>query len=329
MNLMGILYSVFISPLELIYDFLFYKFFMNIENVGVCIILLSLVVNLLILPLYYRADKIQAEENEKKKKLKSWEKHIRKSFKGDERFMMLQTYYRQNDYKPYQSLKTAMPLFLEIPFFIAAFHFLSNLPLLNGIGFGPIKDLGKPDALISIGGTAINVLPILMTVINIISGTIYNRNITLKDKLQTYIMALVFLVLLYNSPAGLTFYWTLNNVFSLIKNIVYRFIPEKEDRKKPFAKDSAFGFISSAALLAVLTGLYIPTTIVKSSVQEFIDIVRLENPVSYIIICFITAVGFFVLWLGIFYCLTNERFRSIFSKRPTLIIIIFQKKFSQ
>ena len=28
-----------------------------------------------------------------------WVKHIKKSFKGNERFMMLQTYYRQNDYK--------------------------------------------------------------------------------------------------------------------------------------------------------------------------------------------------------------------------------------
>lgn len=35
-------------------------------------------------------------------------------------------------------------------------------------------------------------------------------------------MALLFLVLLYNSPAGLVLYWTLNNVFSLLKNIYYK-----------------------------------------------------------------------------------------------------------
>ncbi|MBQ3171513.1 MAG: hypothetical protein IJB53_06315, partial [Mailhella sp.] len=35
-----------------------------------------------------------------------------------------------------------------------------------------------------------------------------------------YGMAALFLVLLYNSPAALTFYWTLNNVYSLGKNIV-------------------------------------------------------------------------------------------------------------
>jgi hypothetical protein len=35
-------------------------------------------------------------------------------------------------------------------------------------------------------------------------------------------MSLVFLVLLYNSPAGLVLYWTMNNIFSLAKNILQR-----------------------------------------------------------------------------------------------------------
>ena len=33
-------------------------------------------------------------------------------------------------------------------------------------------------------------------------------------------MALIFLVLLYDSPSGLVLYWTLNNIFSLLKNVV-------------------------------------------------------------------------------------------------------------
>jgi membrane protein insertase Oxa1/YidC/SpoIIIJ len=32
-------------------------------------------------------------------------------------------------------------------------------------------------------------------------------------------MALIFLVLLYNSPSGLVLYWTCNNIFSLGKNL--------------------------------------------------------------------------------------------------------------
>lgn len=85
-----------------------------------------------------------------------------------------------------------------------------------------IKDLAKPDNLITIGSFSINVLPVLMTLINIISGAIYTKGFSLKDKLQLYVMALFFLVFLYNSPSGLVFYWTMNNVFSLIKNLFYK-----------------------------------------------------------------------------------------------------------
>ena len=52
------------------------------------------------------------------------------------------------------------------------------------------------------------------------AGLIYGKDMPLKSMIQLYALAAVFLVLLYNSPAGLVFYWTLNNVFSLCKNIV-------------------------------------------------------------------------------------------------------------
>ena len=148
--------------------------------------------------------------------------HIRKVFKGDERFMMLQTYYRQNHYKPYYALSGSVSLLLEIPFFIAAFRFLSELDLFIGASFGPIADLSQPDRLLPVAGHHINLLPILMTLINIVSGVIYTRGMPLKSKIQLYGMALIFLVLLYSSPSGLVFYWTLNNLFSLVKNIFYR-----------------------------------------------------------------------------------------------------------
>jgi uncharacterized membrane protein len=60
-----------------------------------------------------------------------------------------------------------------------------------------------------------------MTFINVISGAVYTRRLPARDKAQLYGMAAVFLVLLYNSPAGLVLYWTCNNVFSLAKNILY------------------------------------------------------------------------------------------------------------
>ena len=70
--------------------------------------------------------------------------------------MILQTYYRQNNYKPTDALKGSVSLLLQIPFFMAAYNFLSTLSELQGKDFGPIKDLGSPDGLLVIGGIAIN-----------------------------------------------------------------------------------------------------------------------------------------------------------------------------
>ncbi|MGI5977425.1 MAG: membrane protein insertase YidC [Candidatus Limivicinus sp.] len=222
MSFPEVLLTFFIKPLEALLELVYIVAYRLTNNPGISIIGMSLIMNLLLLPLYNRTDAIQAEAIETEKRLKPYVKHIKKTFKGNEQFMMLQTCYRQNNYKPTDALKGLSPLLLEIPFFMAAYNFLSGLGLLSGAAFGPISDLGTPDGLISAGGLSVNLLPILMTLINVISGIIYTKDAPAKTKVQLYGMAALFLVLLYNAPAGLAFYWTLNNLFSLVKNVFIR-----------------------------------------------------------------------------------------------------------
>lgn len=222
MSLWSILNTLFLGPLKLVFEIIFMLANEMVHHPGFSIIVLSLVMNILVLPLYRRADAMQEEARDKEAKLADGIAHIKKVFSGDEKMMMLQTYYRQNNYKPTDSLGGAVSLLLQVPFFMAAYQFLSNAEILNGISFGPIKDLGAPDGLIVIGGLTLNALPILMTLVNVISSAIYLKGFPLKTKIQLYGMALFFLVFLYASPAGLVFYWTLNNVFSLVKTIFYK-----------------------------------------------------------------------------------------------------------
>lgn len=228
MSIAHAFYQLLIRPLELIFEVAYGVAIGLTNNHGLSIFVLSLTVNVLLLPLYRRADAIQDEERQIGQRLAPWVKHIKKTFSGDERYMMLQTYYRQNHYKPYYALRGMMPLVLEIPFFIAAYRFLSNLEALQGTSFGPIRDLGAPDGLLTLGGLTVHLLPVVMTLINGISSAIYTKGLPAKDKLQLYGMALVFLVLLYGSPSGLVLYWTLNNLFSLFKNFFYKL---KDPRK--------------------------------------------------------------------------------------------------
>ena len=218
------MYLIFCKPIEMLIEIIFMIIYRLTHRPELCIIGVSLAVNLLVLPIYNRADAVQEEERKKQKEMSHWVEHIKKAFKGDERMMMLQTYYRQQNYKPIYAVRSSISVLLQIPFFIAAYHFLSNLDLLFHASCGPISDLSAPDGLIKIFGISINLLPVLMTVINIFSGLIYSKGLSVKEVIQIPVLALVFLVLLYNSPSGLVLYWTLNNIFSLFKNVFKKYI---------------------------------------------------------------------------------------------------------
>ncbi len=222
MSLFEILGTLLIGPLKLLFEMIFSVAWRIVHHPGLAIIVLSLCMNVLVLPLYRRADAIQIAARDTENRLKDTVSHIKKTFSGDERMMILQTYYRQNNYSPLSVLSGSLSLLLEIPFFIAAIQFLSGLDALQGISFGPIADLSKPDGLLVIGGTAVNVLPLLMTLINVISSALYLKGFPLKTKIQQYGMAAFFLVFLYNYPSALVFYWTLNNTFSLVKTLFFR-----------------------------------------------------------------------------------------------------------
>ena len=223
-----IIYNLFITPIEYIIEIVFALISRLLDDPGLAIIAISVVVSVLCLPLYKRADAIQDEERKKQDSMSHWVDHIKKNFKGDERYMMLTTYYRHQGYKPINSLKSSISLLLQIPFFIAAYHYLSNLSSIQGVNFWIFSDLGSPDSLFSIGTFNVNVLPIIMTIINVAAAYVYLKGFPLSQKIQTYALALIFLVLLYNSPSGLVIYWTCNQIFSLIKNIFLRIVTNKK-----------------------------------------------------------------------------------------------------
>jgi len=244
-----ILYTFIIFPIEQLIE-LFYAFTFRItKSSGLSIIWLSLAVSTLILPIYLMTEKKQKTVREKQALMKGKIDKIRAVFKGDERYMLTSTLYRQNNYHPIYALINSLDLFIQIPFFIAAYHFLHSLELLNGQNFSFIADLGAPDGLL----WGINLFPIIMTVINCVSGAIYAKGFQLKDKIPLYGIALLFFVLLYNSPSALVLYWTCNNIYNLAKNI---FI--KNEKFKKIIYPAVILIICLFILYILLSRLLIP-----------------------------------------------------------------------
>lgn len=245
---MSFFFYLIISPIINILEVCFKIIQEILGSNGLAIIGLSVIVTVCCLPLYIVAEGWSEVERGIQKKLKPGVDRIKQTFKGDEQYMILSTYYKQNHYHPMMALRSSFSLLIQIPFFIAAYNYLSHLELLKGSPFLFIKNLGEPDAMFSIGNFSVNILPVLMTFINCISGIIYSKGHGTGEKIQIFSCALVFLVLLYNSPAGLVLYWTMNNVFSLVKNIFYKI---KNPKKVIYICLFAIGLAGIASLFIV------------------------------------------------------------------------------
>ncbi|MBR2276117.1 MAG: membrane protein insertase YidC [Lachnospiraceae bacterium] len=309
--MLTVLYNLLIEPIVLLIQMVFVWGYRVFDNPGASVIAVSIIVNFMILPLYNQADALQEEERAKQEKMAHWVEHIKKGFKGEERYMMLSAYYLEQNYKPVYALRSSISILLQIPFFMAAYSFLSKSEYLREASFLFIKDLGQQDQLLQFGSFTLNLLPIVMTVINLLSALVYmnGRRTARKDFTQVLVLALVFLFLLYASPSGLVLYWTMNNVFSLLKNIFQKYL--KNERLKtllltvllgaalvvPFV----FGHITEvreAVFLLVMAGILglallkpiFEKTGWKKRLSGLISGINPENPVLLYVLgaCFLT-----------------------------------------
>lgn len=327
---MNILYLIFIYPIELLIELVFQLSYWRWENCGISLAAVSLAVSFLSLPLYIIAERWQQKERDIQKAFKLEIDEIKAVFKGDERYMILSTFYRQNHYHPIMALRSSISLMIQVPFFIAAYVYLSNLEMLKGQSLWFIRDLGAPDQLFSIGSFQVNVLPIAMTIINIVASAVYVKGFAFKEKLQLYGMAALFLVLLYNSPAGLVFYWTLNNIFSLCKNICYKVRFKRSEQlerdlikiydfcKRPLVplyrqnKLRLGIFFLSCAAFMLLVGAVIPSSLICSSVQEFSYIEPYGNPLEIFRFPFLQTLGIAVWLIGLYF-LFSPKTQTVFT----------------
>lgn len=210
--MLELLDSIFLQSLMQVYTFIF-NMLPQSADIGTRLIIFSVIINLLLMPVYLQMERHSSRLQDKRNAVTREVQRLKKHFKGRERYFYIRTLYKQQGVKHFSVLFNSGDLFVQILVFATVFRFISSHEALPGQSFGPIADLSMADGLL--GG--INLLPILMTAINILSLLVYASH---RPKLyQGLGLAAVFLVLLYPSPSGLVLYWTANNLFSLIRNI--------------------------------------------------------------------------------------------------------------
>ena len=268
----NIFFNIFIFPIEFIIETLFFLF-NNIFNLSysLSIFILSLSINFLSLPLYNIAEKWQEKERNIQNKMKPMIDNIKAVYKGDQRYLLIRACHRINGYKVIYAFRGVLGILIQIPFFIAAYNFIYSLPDLSQGNFYFFKDFSKPDNLIN----GINLLPFTMTIFSLLAGIIYSKKLNIKESMPLYITSLLFLIILYDSPSGLLFYWNINCLFSLIKNIVLEY-----KIYKSFKKDKILKICNASVIfifIVLITVSYIKKIDIKNILTIFVIIILTLN----------------------------------------------------
>lgn len=110
-----------------------------------------------------------------------------------------------------------LPIVLQIPVFVALYQTLQAAVELRGAPFALwMLDLSAPDTVFTLAGIPVNILPALMGVTMLWQQAISTPPSTDPSQAQTMkLMTVVFTVMFWSLPSGLTLYWTIQNILSI------------------------------------------------------------------------------------------------------------------
>ncbi|MFH1800623.1 MAG: membrane protein insertase YidC [Candidatus Omnitrophota bacterium] len=192
------------------------------HNFGWALVLLTLLIKLIFAPLTHLSYASMKKMQTLAPKMKAiQERHKKDPAKSQQEIMAL---YRRNKVNP---MMGCLPMLIQIPVFMAMFQLLPEAIELHGAPFiGWIKDLSAPDHFMMLpftvpllGWNSLNILPILMAASQVWYQKLMPAQPGSSPEQQTImnIMPVFFGFICYNMPSGLTLYWTLQNVFSIIQ----------------------------------------------------------------------------------------------------------------
>ncbi len=179
-----------------------------VHNFGVAILLLATVVRLALHPLNMSSMKSMRAMT----KLQPELERLKDKYKNDPQALNTATMalYRENKVNPTGG---CLPMVLQMPLFFAMYAVINNVIDLRQAPFVAwIHDLSAPDQLLTVAGFPIRILPVLMAGTGFLSQAFTPTNP--QQAPTMYMMNAVMLVIFYNLPSGLVFYWTVMNVLT-------------------------------------------------------------------------------------------------------------------
>ena len=213
--------AIILTPVTWPMSWLLSVYGQMLGSMGLAIVCLSITFNVLMLPLSRKA---QAAERRAAKNAAFVREQIRArrgNLKGEALFDLTEKIYTENGFHPIQTVMTGAGLMVMLPVLISSIIVITDNPLVDGVGFLFIKDLGQPDQLLSLGALEINILPLLMFAISLADAFWRYRGST-PDVVKFSVISLVLLFLVYGLASGLVLYWITSNAFAAVVAAVGR-----------------------------------------------------------------------------------------------------------
>lgn len=222
-----------------------------IVSYGLIILILTLIIKIVLFPLTHRSFISQAKMRVMKPMVDELAKKFPKQEDALKKQQATMDLYKKAGVSP---MGGCLPMLLQMPILFAMFRFFPTSIELRQQAFLWAKDLSTYDSIFNLPftipmyGDHVSLFTLLMTASTIISTKITNPAGGQEQmpgmKTMMYLMPVMFMLILNNFSAGLTYYYFLANVITIIQTQVSRrFVSEdeilkkiEENRKKPVKK---------------------------------------------------------------------------------------------
>ncbi len=199
---------------------------------GLSIIVLTLIVKMIFWPITDRAN----ASMRKMQKIQPLVQEIRTKHKDEPQKMntKIMQLYKEHKVNP---MGGCLPILLQIPVFTALYFALNGAIELRQASFLWAADLSRPDTIAIIPGIelGINPLVLLMTITMVIQQYLTPSAADPVQQKMMMILPLVMLVMLYSLPSGLTLYWTVSQIISIVQLLANKRIDKNEPLVKKLA----------------------------------------------------------------------------------------------
>ena len=208
---------------------------------GLAIIIITIIIKMIFWPLTTASTRSMKRMSQLQPEMNA----IREKYKDDSKKMnqKLMEFMKENKVNP---MGGCLPLLIQIPVFIGFYKMLMSAIELRGATFLWASDLSIPDTIFVIPGIGlpVNPLPLIMG-----ASMLWQSSMNppspgmdpMQQKMFRY-MPLIFIFFCYSLPSGLSLYWTVQNIISIIQmkltktNAVKPTAPPAKGAMKPLLK---------------------------------------------------------------------------------------------